>query len=399
MSVVLEPLPRLEEGAGADGQFIEALRFLLRLRRRVLTLWAICFVLSVVVTLLIPNSYMAVTRLMPPQQNQSLAAMLMGQAAGSPLLSMAQKDLGLKNPADIYVGVLMSRNIQDELIRRFDLGKVYRHSHTSQVREQLAEHTRIQLTKEGLLTVSVDDHDPRRAANLANAYAEELRIATRRLATTEAAQRRQFFDEQVQQTREELEQAESELRGVQQKTGVLEVDAQAKALIETSARLRSQIAEGEVESRGLRTFATARNPDLQRQEAELKGWRAQLARLESQQGGDTAFSKGKAPEQAQVYLHAAREVKYRETMLDMLLRQLEAAKLDEAKEGAIIQIVDVALPPDTKSSPPRLAIVIGSMLAVMLLTYCFAMFYPAVLSEMHSLRRKLRLDEAESWRQ
>jgi uncharacterized protein involved in exopolysaccharide biosynthesis len=318
---------------------------------------------------------------MPPQQNQSLASMFMGQLAMSPLASMAQKDLGLKNPADIYVGVLGSRSIQDELIKSFDLARVYHTSRASKLRKKLASRTRIQLTKEGLLTISVEDGDPQRAAALANGYAEQLRSTTNRLAMTEAAQRRQMFEQQAEQTKEDLNQAETVFRSVQQKTGILEVDAQGKALIESSARLRSQIAAGEVELRSLRAFGTAQNPDVRQQEAQLNGWRAELARLESAHAGDPVFSKGKAPEQAQEYFRALRDVKYREAMLEMLLKQLDAAKLDEAKEGAIIQIVDVAVPPDVRSSPKRTAIVFFTMLIVICLTTAGAHYGNQVLTK------------------
>jgi tyrosine-protein kinase Etk/Wzc len=215
----------------------------------------------------------------------------------------------------------------------------------------------------------VDDRAAARAAALANGYAEELRRTTKRLAMSEAGQRRQFFEDQVEQVKEELSRSESIFSAVQQKTGILQVDAQAKALIETSAALRGQIAAGEVQLRALRNFGTEQNPDVRQQESQLNGWRAELSRLESQ-SSDPVFSKGRAPAQSQEYMHAMRDVRYGEAVLEMLLRQSEAAKLDEAREATIIQVVDVAVPPDVRTSPKRTAIVLLTTFAALLATLC-----------------------------
>lgn len=347
------------------------LRLMLR-HRRLLTVVALsAALLASLIALVLPPTYTATARLLPPQQSQSLATLFMGQAAASPLASMAQKEFGLKNPADIYIGLLNSRSIQDGLIHDFDLARVYRLRRPSEVRNELATRTRIQLTKEGLIAVSVDDQDAIRSAALANGYAEELRRTTKRLAMSEAGQRRQFFEDQARQVREDLVRAESAFSSVQQQTGILQVDAQAKALIETAASLRGQIAAGEVQLQVLRNFGTEQNPDVRRQESQVSGWRAELIRLESQQSSDPVFSKGRAPAQAQQYVRTMREVRYGEALLEMLLRQSEAAKLDEARETTIIQVVDVAVPPDVRTSPKRTAIVLLTTLASVMGTICF----------------------------
>lgn len=327
--------------------------------------------ISAAVALVLPSSYVATVRLLPPQQNQSLALLFMGGSSNSPLASVAQKDLGLKNPADLYIGLLNSRSLQDALLQKFDLNHVYRMSRASDARDELARRTRIQFTKEGLLAVSVEDRDASRAAALANGYADALHNLTRHLAIGEAAERRAFYDDQVQAAKQDLQTAESRFRTVQQNTGILEIDWQAKVLIETAASLRGQIAAGEVELRGMRSFGTEQNPEVQHQEARLVGWRAELTRLESQRSSDPIFSKGRAPEQDQEYLGAMRELRYREAVLEMLMKQAEAAKLDEAKEATVIQVVDTAVPPDRRSSPQRTAIVlfgvVGALLATLLL--------------------------------
>lgn len=347
------------------------LRLMLRHRRLLALVAFSAALIASLISLILPPTYTATARLLPPQQSQSLAALFMGQTAASPLASMAQKEFGVKNPADVYIGLLNSRSIQDGLIQDFDLARVYRLRRPSEVRDELASRTRIQLTKEGLIAVSVDDRDAVRSAALANGYAEELRRTTKRLAMSEAGQRHQFFDDQVRQVREDLVRAESAFSSVQQQTGILQVDAQAKALIETAASLRGQIAAGQVQLQVLRNFGTEQNPDVRQQESKLNGWRSELTRLESQQSSDPVFSKGRAPAQAQQYMRTMREVRYGEALLEMLLRQSEAAKLDEARETTIIQVVDVAVPPDVRTSPKRTAIVILTTLASVMGTLCW----------------------------
>jgi len=348
------------------GERLDTARLIVRHRRTMLLVSACAAVVAMAIAFLIPPTYTATARLLPPQQNQSLAALFMGGGANSALASVAQKDLGLKNPADIYIGLLNSRSIQDGLIQQFALAQAYGLQRSTDVRARLVANTRIQLTKEGLIAVSVEDRDANRAAALANGYGEQLRKITRRLALSEAAQRREFFDQQAQQARDDLANAESELRAVQEKTGILQVDAQARVLIETAASLRAQIAAGEVQLQAMRNFGTEQNPDVRQQEARLTGWRGELSRLESQKAGDAVFSKGRAPSEAQEYVRALRDVRYREAVLEMLLKQLEAARLDEAKEATVIQVVDTAVPPDERSAPKRAAIVLFTTLAAQL---------------------------------
>jgi uncharacterized protein involved in exopolysaccharide biosynthesis len=187
---------------------------------------------------------------------------------------------------------------------------------------------------------------------------------------SEAGQRREFYDEQVRQAKNDLERAESALSAVQQRTGVLQVDAQTKALIDSATALRSHISSGEVQLHALRNMETEENPEVRQAQARLNGWRHELELLESAQSDDPAFSKGRAPLQAQEYMRAWREVQYQRAVLDMLHRQFEAAKLDETRETTIIEVVDPAVPPDTRSSPKRAAIVTLATMVAFLSTVC-----------------------------
>ena len=324
-------------------------------------------VVAAIISFLIPNRYTATTSLLPPQQPQSLASALAAQMGGAgACLVRLPAALGLKNPNDIYIGMLKSRVVNDALIKKFDLMKVYRDKRLSDARKDLQDATDIQNGKEGFITVAVEDKDRKRAADLANAYVGELRNLTSNLAITEAGQRRLFFEQQLGKAKDDLANAEVALKETQQKTGLIQMDSQAKAIIESVAAVRAQIAAKEVELQAMQFSATDQNPDLLLLRQQLAGLRAQAAKLENQQnsgGGDIQVPTGAVPEAGLQYIRSLRDVKYYETIFELLAKQLEASKLDEARQGAVIQVVDPAVEPDKKSSPKRSAIVILASLA------------------------------------
>jgi tyrosine-protein kinase Etk/Wzc len=331
--------------------------------------------LAGVVALLLPNRYTATTNILPPQQSPSLAATMIGQlGALGPMAAMAQKDLGLKNPNDLYVGILRSRTAEDDLIRRFDLLRVYRDKRMSDARKDLESTTSIVLGKEGFVSISVEDKDRRRAPKIANAYVDELRKLTQDLAVTEAGQRRLFFERQLELARNNLADAEQALKQTEQKTGLIQLDGQAKAIIESVVRLRALMAAKEVELHAMRLFSTEQNPDVLMAEQQLSGLRTQLALLEKQSGAtsadpdghsdDVQLPVGNVPEAGLQYVRKLRDLKYAETIFELLAKQYEAARLDEAKTAAVIQVLDPAIEPDRRSSPQRtLIIVIAALLA------------------------------------
>jgi tyrosine-protein kinase Etk/Wzc len=318
-----------------------------------------------IVSLLLPVRYTATATVLPPQQSPSLAAAMIGQlGALGPMAAMAQKDLGLKNPNDLYVGMLRSRTVEDALIQRFDLLRVYRDRKMSDAREDLEKASSIVLGKEGFVAISVEDKDRQRAPQIANAYVDQLRQLTQTLAVSEAGQRRAFFEQQLEMAKNNLADAEQALKQTEQKTGLIQLDGQAKAIIESVVKLRATVAAKEVELHARRLSSTEQNPDLQMAEQQLSGMRAQLALMEKQSGdpGDveipaSAVPSGNVPEAGLQYVRKLREVKYAETMFELLAKQYEAARLDEAKTAAVIQVLDPAIEPDRKSSPHRALIV------------------------------------------
>jgi tyrosine-protein kinase Etk/Wzc len=336
-------------------------------------------VLATVVSFLLPVRYEAKIVLLPPQQNSSIGSALLGQLGNmgslGTLASLAGGSLGIKNPADMYVSLLTSRTVEDAMIQRFGLMAEYHEKRISDARKEFENRTTaVAGTKDGLIRISVEDRDPKRAAELANGYVEEFRKLSASLAITEAARRRLFFEQQLRQAKDDLSGAEEAMRKTQQSTGVLQIDSQARALIESSAILRGQVVAKQVQIQGMRSFATEDNPELILAKQELAALQSQLERLAGSQqdvGSDINLSKGRVTESGMEYLRRLRDLKYHETVYELLAKEFEIAKLDEAREGAIVQVVDAAVPPDKKSSPHRLLIVI----AVTILSFFVGAFW------------------------
>ncbi len=305
-----------------------------------------------------PKIYTSRTVFLPPQQQQSAAASAIAQLGA--LSGLAGAAAGIKSPADQYVSLLQSATVADRLIDEFKLMEVYDLELRFQARRELAENVRVTLgKKDGLITVEVDDEDPQRAADMANRYVDELRRLTGQLALTEAQQRRVFFEEQLALTRDRLTQAQQSLQASGFTQGALRADARASA--EGYARLRAEATAAEVKLQTLRRNLADGTPEVQQAITVLGALRAQLAKLEAshdQSGGPDYVSK-------------FREFKYQETLFDLFARQYELARLDESREGALIQVVDVAKPAEWKSRPKRALLSIAAGVVALLLLSAF----------------------------
>jgi len=374
------------ESARTGGDEISLLDLLIVLaERKRIILWTTAgfAILSVVVSLLLPVRYTATVVLLPPQQNNSLSTQLASQFGS--LGSMAALAAGggglLKNPNDMYVAMLKSRTVEDAMIGQFGLMQEYHKKYLSDARRTFEHYATIDGSgKDGLIHISVEDRDPRRAAALANGYVDQFRNLSQHLAITEAGQRRLFFEQQLQQANQNLVNAEDALEETEQKTGLIQLDSQARALIESAAALRAQITAKEVQIQGMQTYAAGENAQLVEAQQELDSLRTQLAKLggNEEASGSLIVPKGQMTQAGLEYVRKLRDVKYYETVFDILARQFELAKLDEAKEGALIQVVDPAIPPDKKSSPKRTLIVIGATFVGFLIGIFAALFQAAI---------------------
>lgn len=348
------------------------------------------------ISLLLPNIYTGVTRILPPQQSQSTAAAMLSQLGG--LAGVAGQSLGIKNPNDLYIGMLKSRTVADSLIGRFELKNLYEANTLDDTRKALGGNTRFTSGRDGIIVIEFDDKEPKRAAVIANAYVEELYKLTQTLAVTEASQRRLFFERQLDQTRKNLAVAETAARKGLEQGGIVKVDDQGKAMVETTARLRGQIAVKEIQIGAMRTFAAERNPELRQAYNELDAMKQELAKIEGMVGGKPkAGNLGKTDGMENLGL--LREVKYYETIYELLARQYEIAKIDEAKDASLIQVLDKAIEPERKSRPKRTLIVILTSLVAGFLAVLWAFFReagerarqdPASASRLETLRAYLR---------
>ena len=279
----------------------------------------------------------------------------------------------MKDPSLIYIGILESRSVADDLIRQFDLQKIYKTKKMSSTEKALANHTKFVPGKDTLVKVNVEDHDPKRAADMANAYLAALSKQNDRLALTEAAQRRAFFERQLETQKNQLADAEVELAKTEEQTGMIHPSGQAQLQMLTIAQTRAAISSREIELAAMSQGATDQNPEMVRLRSEIVGLKAQLAQLENSSAkgspGDIEVPTSRVPELTLDYVRKEREVKYHEALYELLLRQFESAKLDESRSAPMMQVVDSAVVPDTKSGPPRtvltlLSAMLGGLLAV-----------------------------------
>ena len=353
-AIATEPEPWMEAPPGRG--LLDLLLALAERKWFILSMTLAGALVMTVIAFLLPPMYTATASIMPPQQQQSAVTALLGQLG--PLASGgAAGGLGLKTPGELYVALLGSRTIADDLIRSFNLRQLYSVPTMYSARKKLARRSTFTGGKDPLIKVSVEDCDPKRAAALANAYLEELARQNGRLALTESAQRRFFFERQLEAQKRALADAEVALKATQERTGVLQVNAQVESVIGNMARLRSAIAGREVALSSLQSAATPQNPEVVRQQAELAALHEQLRKLEASGDpagrGDIMIPTSLVPKVGLEYVRAVRDLKYNETLFELLLKQYEAARIDEAKEAPVVQVVDSAVPPERRSWPSR----------------------------------------------
>ena len=341
--------------------------------------------LALGITFLIPPTFTATTRLMPPQQQQSAAsAMLQGLGALGALPGVAS---ALKNPADQYVAFLKSRSVQDALIDRFKLEQRYESKYREDARTALGSSVQIAAGKDGLITIDASDKDPAFAASLANAHVEELGRLLNRLALTEAQQRRVFFEKQLATAQQKLVKAEQTLKASGVNSTALKASPQAA--VEGLAKLKASIAAQEVKLASMRGYLTESSPDFKQAQTELSALRSQLARAERAD----PVSEGDSD-----YVAKFRDFKYHETLFDLFAKQYEMARVDESREGAVIQVVDMAQPPERKSKPKKAQIAISTTLGVGFALLVFVFLRQALRSAAGSAQSAKKLaDLRRAW--
>lgn len=317
-----------------------------------------CGVVVYAASYLIPSRYTATSVFMPPQAQSGSAGALASLGALSGLVG---GNLGARNSPDQYVALMQSATIGDRMIKRFDLKKRYEVQYQVDARKRLLASTDIRIgKKDNLIQVDVTDTDPARAAAMANRYIDELRTLTNDLAITEAQQRRVFFEQLMQKTRDQLATAQIALEGSGISAGALNVEPKTAA--ESYARVRATLASEQVKLQVLRSTLADTAPEVRRQQETVSALTGELSKLEAED---------KPQARSGDYINRYREFKYQETLFDLFSRQYESARVDESREGALIQVIDPATPPERKSGPRRSMFGLGATVAGFLLAAIF----------------------------
>ncbi|MBC3864194.1 lipopolysaccharide biosynthesis protein [Undibacterium jejuense] len=355
------------------------------------------------ISLVLPNAYKANTKILPPQQSQSTASAMLSQLGG--LAGGAGAALGIKSPNDLYIAMLKSRALTDKLIQRFDLQKRYDAKFLESTRKELDEKSVIASGKDNMISIDVEDKDAKVAAAIANAYVEELTVLTSKFALTEASQRRVFFEKQLELAKDKMIAAETALSSGIDSKGMMSVDAQSKAVLETVARLRANISAKQIQLKAMQAFVTPSNNEYKRANQELLGMQDELAKLEkgsasnaasksesAMQASEAAASAGKPAEAGASNIQLLRDVKYYQMLYEMLAKQYEVARLDEAKDIPLIQVLDKAVEPERKFKPQSALITIAAAFFGLILALVAA-FVSEAMSQPKSA------EDAEKWRQ
>jgi uncharacterized protein involved in exopolysaccharide biosynthesis len=385
--------PEQITGAGGEREVnVLDLMIVLGRRKRVLVVVPVlAALLSAGISMLLPETFKANTTLLPPQQAQSGSSAMLSQLGGMAGLAGVG---GLKNPSDVYVGMLQSRTVADRLVARFNLKNVFGTASQDQARARLEQATSIKVGKEGLINIDVEGPDKTLVAPLANAYVGELTQLTKVLAVSEAGQRRLFYERQLEQAKNNLAKAEGALKGSLDSGGVISVDTESQAMLQTVGRLKAQVSAKEIELNSLRAFVTVNNQQYKRADEELNSLRAELGKLENGRGAQASPATSAAAKQGGFEnIKLLRDVKYNQMLYDILAKQYEAARLDEAKDTSVIQVLDPAVEPERKSKPHRALIVAVSTMIALLAAIIWSLAAEA--------QRRLAMSEAGAaqWRE
>ena len=333
-------------------------------------------IISAAISFVIPEVYKSTARLLPPQQAQSGTAALLSQLGG--VAGIAAGAAGIKSPNDLYIGMLKSRTVADRLIAKYDLKKNYDVKSQEKARKELEGNTLISSGKDGLIVIEVEDTNKKLVADIANGYIAELKKLTQVLALTEASKQRMFFERQLEITKDNLADSEIALKRSIDKNGVVSVDGDSRAIVEIISKLRAKISAKEIQLGSMQSYITANNPDYIQIKEEIRNLRVGLAKLEN--GNSPGAMKDAQSGSEEIGLKSIkilRDVKYNQMLYELLAKQYEAARLDEAKESAIIQVLDAAVEPEKKFKPRRIVIVLLSTFVALFLSIVAALVLEA----------------------
>jgi uncharacterized protein involved in exopolysaccharide biosynthesis len=348
--------------------------------RKLLGKFAACGIAaSVLIALLVPSRYASTTRLMPPDPpvggGLAMLAGLAGRMGG--LGSLGSDVLGMNTSGELFAGVLQSRAVQDDLITKFDLRRIYGLSRWTDTRKALTRSTDISIDrKSGILTIEVTDHDPKRASAMAQEYVAQLNNVVTQLNTSSAHRERVFLEDRLVQVKADLESAEKDFSQFASKNAAIDIQAQGKAMVESAAVLEGQLIAAQTELQGLRQIYTDQNIRVRTTQARIDELRRQIQKM----GGAAESGNSNAPPAKEdelypsirklpllgvTYADLYRQTRVEETVFETLTQHYEIAKVQEAKEVPSVKVLDPAEIPEKKSFPPRtLIVLLGGLIAL-----------------------------------
>jgi capsule polysaccharide export protein KpsE/RkpR len=360
--------------------YVQRLRLLWEARTALGRAAATGLLAGTLLAFLIPKRFESTTQLMPPdgQSNSGMAmlAALTGKAGGGGMGSVAGDLLGVKNSGALFIGILGSSTVQDRLIERFDLKRVYGSRLEREARRKLAENTlAFEDRNSGIISITASDGDPKRAAALAQAYVEELNHLVAELSTSAAHRERVFLEERLAAVKRNLDQASKQFSQFASKNTAIDIKEQGKAMIDAAATLMGQSIATESELRGLEQIYTSNNVRVRSVQARLTELHEQLQKLDGKPGQTSSAAEEtdspyptlrNLPLLGVTFADLYRETKVQETVYETLTEEYEMAKVQEAKEMPSVKVLDPAKVPERQSYPPRLVIMmLCTMLALM----------------------------------
>lgn len=347
--------PREATPVGIEFDLLDLLLVMAQRKNTIILTSVIGMFITTGLVLLMHPVFTAKAMVLPPQQGQSSSGLLSQLGSFAALAGLGSS--GQKDPNDLYLAVLQSNTVADGLIKRLNLMAAYKVTKLTDARRMLAANSKFVSERGGMISITVKDGDPHLAAKIANAYVDELHDINSRLIIGEAGVRRNFFSQQMALEKDRLTDAEIALQQTEEKTGAVSPMGQTGLVISQVAALQSQIISREVQLDALRTSSTDQNPDVIRLNTEIAGLRQQMSGLEALQKGrkpgDISLTSRSLPEDQVAYLRKQRDVQYHTFIFDLIARQFEAARMDEAKASPLIQVLDPAEPPERKSGPFR----------------------------------------------
>jgi uncharacterized protein involved in exopolysaccharide biosynthesis len=376
---------------------IDLWRILVKRKKLIGLIVGAAAITSVVVSLLLPKIYAATTSILPPQQESSMGmpGIAASQFAGG-IGGLAGGFLGLKSPADLWVGILKSQTVRDGIISRFDLMNTLKASTIEEARAALSEMAVITKSKEDIISITVEDKNPEQAARLANAFVEELDKVNKRVVMSAGGRMRIFVEKRLTDGKAELAKLEEAVKAFQEKNGAVKLDDQSKAIIETIGKVKGQLMAKEVELQTFLSYATPNNPQAEILKSQIEELRGGMQELEEGKIGDRRASKGlfiptaKMPHLALQYARLLRDMKVHETLDTLLTQQYEMSRIQEAKDSPTVQVLDLAKAPESRTKPKRTQIVILSVFS--------AAFIAAFLAFFIEFRGKLQMQPSNEKR-